>query len=257
MSSGTPSVTDTITALAEPCERCGSFGADTRRGEPPNERFCDVCDAKLGVVPWERERGWLRRWWRTVAAVVGEPTETMARLPPEGPVAPTFVLANLVVHLSGQWAWFAFVGWWQYRLSVERFGLRDGVGRIVALDELVDSVAFVPVAALVVTLTTPALVRATARLLGGRVSGRHALRASVFPSAFLCVAAIPFGAIVAPLLAARALSRVRGVPANRATLAAVLVVIAWMVAIILARAFYEAVLAEPVFELAVRLRRGA
>ncbi len=65
------------------CDRCGRFYCDECAGKEPNERYCAECDAKLGIIPWERDRerlGLWRAWWATATLVVGRPRATLGRV---------------------------------------------------------------------------------------------------------------------------------------------------------------------------------
>lgn len=178
------------------CERCGVFLCEGCAGQAPNEGMCVACDERAGAIAWETERaerGAWGAWVRTILDVFLHPARTARRLPTDGALRAPIVFAcvALALHAVVGGAVRALVGWLQISASLERFGARDSVGRIVTITQVQQMVVLGAIIPSVLVLLGPPLLSGVARAVGARVDVRASARAIAYASGLAVVAIVP------------------------------------------------------------------
>lgn len=188
------------------CDRCGRYFCDACGGAPPNELYCAECDAKVGVIPWERDRarlGSLGAWWATVVQVVLRPAAALARVArTDAGSSFGFGIVSAIFLLVGSLEWMAVILYLQRAWAEERFGTGVFVGSL-ALMQASRTFGVMPFRIAATLATTPLVVRALARAAGRQVTLAVAERWTHYAIGAFALSVVPLGTLVGVVLAIR------------------------------------------------------
>lgn len=168
------------------CVVCGAAICDhcARGGDR-----CATCVRARGTLPWAERRDWLG----TMRALLHWRRSSLEGVPREGPLGPSIAFAAIAasVHVVGSAAVNVLVTWWMFAASLDRFGVRDGVGRFVMASDAWDRATGALVATPVGLLALPSALVLAARLFGRTIPLRAAAHAALYLSAWGVVLWIP------------------------------------------------------------------
>lgn len=165
-----------------------------------SERSADD-DGVAESLPWESapsSPSALGAWGATIVVLATNPERAARGLRRAGSLRPavTFAVVSLAVHVVVATSVMASVTYWSFATSLERFGARESVGRIVALSDAVHRIVLHLVGTPVLVIAAPALLALATRALGERVPLRDSARVIAYACGLLVVGAVPILGLV-------------------------------------------------------------